>query len=328
MIDFDRHRRLRNHQGIRAMVRETRVNTDQLMLPLFVKHGEGRDALDAMPGVEHLSIDALRREIHELSELGVRSVLLFGLPKTKDDLSSEAYAEEGIVQQGIRAIKEENKDIVVATDVCLCAYNPAGHCGIVRGEEIVNDESLSLLAKTARSHAQAGADLIAPSDMMDGRIAAIREALDQASYQNTPILSYSVKYASAFYGPFREAAHSAPSFGDRRSYQMDPSNVREAFREAESDLAEGADMLMVKPAMPYLDVVRALKEQYDVPLAAYHVSGEYAMIKAAAQRGWVDEEAIVMETMTSLTRAGADILITYFSKDVARILQRDHGNRR
>jgi len=318
---FDRHRRLRGHAGLRAMVRETRVAREQLMYPLFVTHEAGRHPVSSMPGVDHLGIEEWRREIVTLSELGVPAVILFGLPATKDDLSSEAYAPEGIVQQAIRVAKQENPQLLIATDVCLCQYNPSGHCGIVRGQEILNDESLDLIAQTALSHAQAGADVVAPSDMMDGRIAAIRARLDAHGYVQTPVLSYAVKYASAFYGPFREAAHSAPQFGDRKTYQMDPGNVREALREAESDLAEGADMLMVKPAMAYMDVLRALRDRFDVPLATYNVSGEYAMVKAAALRGWIDERAIVMEMMTGLKRAGADILITYFAKDVARYLR-------
>jgi porphobilinogen synthase len=320
-IQFDRHRRLRSHPVLRDLVRETRLDVEDLMYPLFVTHDAGRHPVLSMPGVEHLSMDEFRREVLTLSELGVQSVLLFGLPAFKDELSSEAYADDGIVQQAIRAAKEENPRLLVATDVCLCQYNPAGHCGIVHGDHIDNDESLELLANTALSHVSAGADIVAPSDMMDGRIAAIRATLDTHGFVETPILSYSVKYASAFYGPFREAAHSAPSFGDRKTYQMDPANVREALLEAASDMKEGADMLMVKPALAYLDVIRALREQFSVPIAAYNVSGEYAMIKAAAAQGWIDEQAVVMEMLTGMKRAGADILITYFAKDVARYLQ-------
>lgn len=320
-IQFDRHRRLRSHPVLRDLVRETRLDVEDLMYPLFVTHDAGRHPVLSMPGVEHLSMDEFRREVLTLSELGVQSVLLFGLPAIKDELSSEAYADDGIVQQAIRAAKEENPRLLVATDVCLCQYNPAGHCGIVHGDHIDNDESLALLANTALSHVSAGADIVAPSDMMDGRIAAIRATLDTHGFVETPILSYSVKYASAFYGPFREAAHSAPSFGDRKTYQMDPANVREALLEATSDMKEGADMLMVKPALAYLDVIRALREQFSVPIAAYNVSGEYAMIKAAAAQGWIDEQAVVMEMLTGMKRAGADILITYFAKDVARYLQ-------
>lgn len=320
-VSFDRHRRLRSHPALREMVRETRLHVADFMYPMFVMHEAGRAPVLSMPGVEHMGFDEFRREIHALSELGVHSILLFGLPAVKDDLSSEAYAQDGIVQRAIRAAKEENPRLLVATDVCLCAYNPAGHCGIVHGDRIVNDVSLELLANTALSHARAGADLVAPSDMMDGRIAAIRTTLDTNGYVETPILSYSVKYASAFYGPFREAAHSAPSFGDRKTYQMDPANAREALLEAASDLDEGADMLMVKPALAYMDVIRALREEFAVPIAAYNVSGEYAMVKAAAQQGWIDERAVVMEMLTGMKRAGADILITYFAKDAARYIK-------
>ncbi|MFD2169030.1 porphobilinogen synthase [Tumebacillus lipolyticus] len=321
-LEFQRHRRLRNSAGMRAMVRENYVSTNDLIHPLFVVEGNDvKREIPSMPGVFHFSLDQFRREVNEVSELGIPSIILFGIPDHKDDCSSQAYAEEGIVQQAIRAAKEENPDLVITTDVCLCQYNPAGHCGIVENGEIVNDPSLELLAKTALSHAQAGADLIAPSDMMDGRIAAIRHTLDQNGYQNIPVLSYAVKYASAFYGPFRDAAHSAPSFGDRKTYQMDPANGREAMREAESDVMEGADMLMVKPALAYMDIIRQLRDRYDLPIVAYNVSAEYAMVKAAAQNGWIDERAVVMETMTGFKRAGADLILTYFSKDIARYLK-------
>ncbi len=320
-LHFDRHRRIRNHPVLRDMVRETRVLTSDFMYPLFVTHDEGRHPVLSMPGVDHLSLEELKRETETLSELGVPAMMIFGIPAIKDDLSSEAYAENGIVQQAIQAVKQENSRMFVATDVCLCQYNPAGHCGVVHDDQILNDESLELLAKTALSHVQAGADLVAPSDMMDGRVAAIRTKLDKEGFVQTPIMSYAVKYASAFYGPFREAAHSTPAFGDRRTYQMDPANVREAMREARSDVAEGADILMVKPALAYMDVMRAVKESFDLPLAAYNVSGEYAMVKAAAQQGWIDEQAVVMEMMTGLKRAGAEILISYFAKDVARYLR-------
>lgn len=322
MANFRRHRRLRQTPGLRAVFRETRLAVDRLMYPLFAVHGRGvREPVSSMPGVEHLSIDELRREAVELAELGIRSVLLFGVPAHKDEWSSEAYAEDGIVQQAVRAVKEEVPEMVVATDVCLCQYNPAGHCGLVRDGEILNDETLPLLAKTAVSHAAAGADLVAPSDMMDGRVKAIREALDEKGFSNVPIMSYSVKYASAFYGPFREAAHSAPQFGDRKTHQMDPANRREAIREAQSDLEEGADILMVKPAMAYMDIIRDLRERFDVPVAAYQVSGEYSMIKAAGRAGWIDERAVVLESLVGLQRAGADVVITYFAKDVARWLR-------
>ncbi|MBX6394952.1 MAG: porphobilinogen synthase [Alicyclobacillaceae bacterium] len=319
MAEFRRHRRLRWTAGMRNLWRETRLSVDALMYPLFVVHGTGvREPIGAMPGVEHLSVDELRREVSELAELGVRSILLFGIPAHKDEMSSEAYAEDGIVQQAVRAVKEEVPEMVVATDVCLCQYNPAGHCGLVRDGVILNDETLPLLAKTAVSHAAAGADLVAPSDMMDGRVRAIREALDAEGFSHVPVMSYSVKYASAFYGPFREAAHSAPQFGDRKTHQMDPANRREAIREAQSDLDEGADILMVKPAMAYMDVIRDLRERFDVPVAAYQVSGEYSMIKAAGQMGWIDEQAVALESLVGLQRAGADVIITYFAKDVAR----------
>ncbi|MCY0893085.1 MAG: porphobilinogen synthase [Acidibacillus sp.] len=320
-LHFDRHRRLRNHSVLRGMVRETRVLASDFMYPLFVTHDDGRHPILSMPGVDHLSLEELRRETNVLSELGVPSMMIFGIPAVKDDVSSEAYAENGIVQQAIQVVKSENPHMLVATDVCLCQYNPAGHCGLVHGDQILNDESLVLLAQTALSHVQAGADLVAPSDMMDGRVAAIRAKLDEAGYVQTPIMSYAVKYASAFYGPFREAAHSAPAFGDRRTYQMDPANVREAIREARSDVTEGADILMVKPAMAYMDVIRAVKDSFDLPLAAYNVSGEYAMVKAAALQGWIDERAVVMEMMTGFKRAGAEIIISYFAKDVARYLR-------
>lgn len=324
-MDFDRHRRLRSSAGLRTLVRENRLHKDDLMLPIFVTHASGREPIAAMPGVDHIGLDALAREVEEISELGLRSLMIFGLPAKKDDQSSEAYADDGIVQQAVRLVKRENPALVVATDVCLCQYNPTGHCGIVKGGVIVNDESLELIAATALSHAHAGADIVAPSDMMDGRVATIRAALDDAGLVHTAILSYSVKYASAFYGPFREAAHSTPAFGDRRTYQMDPANVREALREAATDLAEGADMLMVKPAMPYMDVIRVLRETYDAPVAAYNVSGEYSMIKAAAGHGWIDERAAVLELLTGFRRAGADLVVTYFAKDAARYLREEEG---
>lgn len=317
--EFSRHRRLRRSAGIRSMVRETVLNKSDLIYPLYAVHGQGvKEEIKSMPGVYHFSIDMLRREIAEVSEAGIESVLLFGVPAHKDDLSSEAYADNGIVQQAVRAVKEENPNLTVITDVCLCAYNPAGHCGIVHEEHILNDPSLELLTKTAVSHAQAGADIIAPSDMMDGRIAAMRTGLDEAGYLDIPIMSYSVKYASAYYGPFREAANSAPAFGDRKTYQMDPANAREALREAMSDVEEGADFLMVKPALAYMDVIRQLRDNFDLPIVSYNVSGEYAMVKAAAQNGWIDEKSIVLETLTGLKRAGSDLIITYHAKDAAR----------
>lgn len=320
--DFQRLRRLRRSAGIRSLVRETELNVQDFIYPLFAAHGRGvKEEIGSMPGVYHFSIDMLRREMEEVSQAGIGAVLLFGVPAHKDDLSSEAYAEEGIVQQAVRAVKEENPDLTVITDVCLCAYNPAGHCGIVRDGQILNDPTLELLAKTAISHAQAGADIIAPSDMMDGRIAALRAGLDQAGFLDLPIMSYSVKYASSFYGPFRDAAHSAPSFGDRKTYQMDPANAREALREAAADVEEGADFLMVKPALAYMDIIRQLRDNFDLPIVSYNVSGEYSMIKAAARNGWVDEQRIVLELLTGLKRAGSDLIITYHAKEAARWLK-------
>ncbi|MBL0387123.1 porphobilinogen synthase [Tumebacillus sp. ITR2] len=324
LFDFQRHRRLRRSAGIRAMVRENHLSVNDMLYPVFAVEGEGiKQEIRSMPGVYHFSLDKLKIEIQEVVDLGIPSVILFGVPSHKDECSSEAYSENGIVQQAIRMIKADHPDLVVITDVCLCQYNPAGHCGIVDAESgnILNDPSLELIAKTALSHVQAGADIVAPSDMMDGRIAAIRHLLDENGYTDIPIMSYSVKYASAYYGPFREAAHSAPAFGDRKTYQMDPANSREALREADSDVVEGADFLMVKPALAYLDILRQLRDRYDLPIVAYNVSGEYAMIKAAAQNGWVDEKAIVMETLLGMKRAGADIIMTYFAKDVARYLK-------
>lgn len=325
---FHRHRRLRSSSGLRALVREHSVGIDDLVYPMFVEEGiSGKDEISAMPGVHHYGQDEFRREIARLSELGLKSIILFGIPLEKDYLSTTAYAENGIVQQAIRAAKEENPELIVMTDVCLCQYNPAGHCGLIRDGQVVNDESLGLIAKTALSHAQAGADVVAPSDMMDGRVAAIRSKLDDNDLTNVVILSYAVKYSSAFYGPFREAAHSAPSFGDRKTYQMDPANAREALREAKSDVLEGADMLMVKPALSYLDVTHRLRENFDQPIATYNVSAEYSMVKAAAQRGWIDERSTVMEMMTSFKRAGADLILSYHAPDVIRFVREEFGLR-
>jgi len=324
MSQFRRHRRLRRTPYLRDLVREHRVHADDLVYPMFVEEGlRGTSPIQSMPGVSRYGLDALRREITSLSELGLKSVILFGIPREKDEFSSSAYHEHGVVQEAIRAIKAENPDLVVITDVCLCEYNPLGQCGLVRDGKIVNDPTLELLAKTAVSHAQAGADIVAPSDMMDGRVAAIREALDAHGYEDVIVLSYAVKYASSFYGPFREAADSAPQFGDRKSYQMDPANGREAMREARSDLEEGADMLMVKPALAYMDVTARLRAALDVPIATYNVSGEYSMVKAAAQHGWIDEKAVVMEMMTSFKRAGADLILTYHAPDVLRWLREE-----
>jgi porphobilinogen synthase len=303
------------------MVRETRLTRDDFVLPLFVCPGSGvRREISSMPGVYNLSIDETTKEVSEAFDKGVRSVILFGLPESKDELASGAYAEDGIVQRAIRAIRQSTPDVLIMADTCLCEYTSHGHCGVVRGREVVNDESLELLARTAVSQAAAGADVVAPSAMMDGQVGAIREALDETGFDNTAIMAYAVKYASGLYGPFREAAQSAPEFGDRRAYQMDPPNAREAMREAELDAAEGADILMVKPATIYLDVLRMVRDSFDLPLAAYHVSGEYALIKAAAQKGWIDEERVMLETLTSIKRAGADIILTYYARDAIRAL--------
>jgi porphobilinogen synthase len=315
----ERPRRLRRTERLRAMVRETRVTPESLVYPLFVTPGEGlRREIPSLPGCFHLSVDEAAREAQAVEALGIGGVILFGLPVAKDPVGSEGYAEDGVVQKAVRAIRAACRDLLVITDVCLCEYTSHGHCGVVADGEVRNDPTLDLLARMAVSHARAGAHIVAPSDMMDGRVAAIRRALDGAGHLETPILSYAAKYASAFYGPFRDAADSAPQFGDRRGYQMDPANVREALREVRLDIEEGADMVMVKPALPYLDVIRAVKEATDRPVAAYNVSGEYAMVKAAAARGWVDEVLIVKETLTSIRRAGADVILTYHAKDFAK----------
>jgi len=306
---------------MRRLVRETRFDPAQLVLPLFVCPGEGvRRPISSMPPHCQLSIDSAVEECREVASLGLGGVILFGLPESKDEEASGAYAEEGIVQEAIRAIRREFRDLLIITDVCNCEYTSHGHCGKVVGETIDNDATLDWLAKTSVSHARAGADIVAPSDMMDGRVAAIRQALDADGFSGTPILSYAAKFASVFYGPFREAAESTPQFGDRRSYQMDPANGREAMREIELDLGEGADMIMIKPAMPYLDLIRMARDRYDVPLGAYQVSGEYSMIMAAARNGWLDEERAMMESLTSIRRAGADFILTYFAKPAARLL--------
>jgi porphobilinogen synthase len=300
------------------MVRETHPGTEHLVYPLFVAPGRGlRREISSLPGCFHLSADEAAREAEEVERLGIGGVILFGLPETKDPLGSEGYAEDGVVQKAVRAIRAACPELVVMTDVCLCEYTSHGHCGVVEDGDVKNDPTLELLARMAVSHARAGAHVLAPSDMMDGRVGAIRAALDADGFSDLPILSYAAKYASAFYGPFREAADSAPQFGDRRGYQMDPANVREALREVRLDLEEGADIVMVKPAMPYLDVIRAVRERFDRPVAAYNVSGEYAMVKAAAERGWVDEKRVVGETLTAIRRAGADIILTYHAKDFA-----------
>ena len=319
-----RMRRLRRSDTLRAMVRETRLAPTDFIYPIFVTHGRGvRDPIASMPGQSRLSVDQLAREAAELSSLDIPAILLFGLPASKDAQGSEAWAADGIIQQAVRELKDADPELVVITDVCLCEYTDHGHCGLVDDQgRVINDASVELLAQTALSQAEAGADIIAPSDMMDGRIGVIREALDESGFEELTLLSYAAKFASAFYGPFREAADSAPAFGDRRAYQMDPANGREALRAIERDLAEGADMVMVKPALAWLDVVRDARLRFDVPLAAYNVSGEYAMVKAAAANGWIDEERIVLETLTGIRRAGADLILTYHAKDAARWLAR------
>ncbi|MGE5315894.1 MAG: porphobilinogen synthase [Acidobacteriota bacterium] len=321
---FKRLRRLRMTDAFRSMVRETELAVTDFIYPMFVVPGTNyRHEIGSMPGVFQLSVDELVRECADVYALGIPGVILFGIPEHKDEVGSGAYAENGIVQQAIRAIKKEVPKLVVVTDVCLCEYTSHGHCGIVRGDEIVNDESIVLLAKEALSHAEAGADMIAPSDMFDGRIGAIRQILDDHKFHNIPVMSYAAKYASGFYGPFREAAESTPAFGDRRSHQMDPANSDEALREVEQDILEGADIVMVKPALSYLDVIRRVKDRFAMPTAAYNVSGEYSMIKAGARLGWIDEERVMMETLVSMKRAGADIILTYFAKDAARFLQKN-----
>jgi porphobilinogen synthase len=304
------------------MVRETRLTVDAFVMPFFVVHGrQVRREISSMPGNYQLSVDELVKEVKETAALGIPGVILFGLPATKDAVASEAYAKDGIVQQAIRAIKDSVSDLVVISDVCLCEYTSHGHCGVVEEGRVKNDPSLELLARTAVSHANAGADMVAPSDMMDGRVGAIREALDEAGYEETPILAYAAKYASGFYGPFREAAESTPQFGDRRSYQMDPANADEALREVALDLEEGADMIMVKPALAYLDILWRVKAEFGVPVAAYNVSGEFAMVKAAARLGWLEEERVMLEMLTAIKRAGADLILTYFARDAARVLR-------
>ena len=321
-----RPRRLREKPLLRKMVRETALTVDDLVYPLFVVHGRGiREEIGAMPGQFQLSIDELAKEAKDVAGLGVPAILLFGIPEEKDPRGSEAYAEDGIIQQAVRAVKDTVPDLLVMTDVCLCEYTSHGHCGVVEDGVVKNDRTLELIARTAVSHAEAGADMVAPSDMMDGRVGAIREALDEASLVETPIMAYSAKYASCFYGPFREAAQSTPQFGDRRSYQMDPANGLEAMREIALDVDEGADIVMVKPALPYLDIISRAKAEFGLPLAAYSVSGEYAMIRAAGRLGWLDEQRAMMEALVSIKRAGADIVITYFAKDAVRAMERGVG---
>ena len=316
-----RPRRLRRNEAFRRMIRETRLSVDDLMLPLFAVGGKGvQNPIPSMPGQYQLSIDRLTAVAKEAFELGIPAVILFGIPDKKDPLGTQAYAVQGIVQRAIQNLKEAVPDLIVTSDVCLCEYTSHGHCGVVTGQTVDNDATLDLLARTALSHAEAGADMVAPSDMMDGRVAEIREALDENGYSQIPIMSYAAKYCSAYYGPFRDAADSAPKFGDRRSYQMDPANAREAVREVTMDVEEGADIIMVKPALAYLDIIQRVRDEIDLPLAAYNVSGEYAMIKAAQQMGWLDGTRVMMETLTAIKRAGADIILTYFAIEAAKAL--------
>jgi porphobilinogen synthase len=316
---LNRPRRLRRTENLRALVRETRLAPEDFILPLFACAGKNvRREIASMPGVHNLSVDEIAKEAAAASALGVQGIILFGLPEAKDETGTGAYHEQGIVQQAVRAVRESAPELVIMTDTCLCEYTSHGHCGVVRDGEVLNDPSLELLARTAVSQAEAGADVVAPSAMMDGQVGVIRDALDDAGFDQVVILAYAVKYASGFYGPFREAADSAPAFGDRRAYQMDVANVREAMYEAELDYAEGADILMVKPATCYLDILKTLREQFDLPMAAYHVSGEYSMIKAAARNGWIDEQRVMMETLTSIKRAGADIILTYYAREAVK----------
>lgn len=320
-MSFDRHRRLRNTAGMRNLVRETQLQASDFIYPLFIVEGEGKkQEIPSMPGVFHYSLDKLQEEIEEVVSLGIQSVIVFGVPDHKDEIGTQAYHECGIVQQGIRKIKEWAPGLVIIADTCLCQYTDHGHCGVIKDGVVDNDPSLELLVKTAISQAQAGADIIAPSNMMDGFVAAIRAGLDESGFAHIPIMSYAVKYASSFYGPFRDAAHSTPQFGDRKTYQMDPANMREALREAASDVNEGADFLMVKPAMAYMDIIRLVRDQFDLPVVAYNVSGEYSMIKAAAANGWLDEKSVALELLIGFKRAGADLILTYFAKDAVRWL--------
>ena len=324
MVSFPemRMRRVRELEPVRSLIRETRLSASSFIYPLFVTHGQGvRQPIEPMPGCYHFSLDMLAEEVGQVAELGIPGVLLFGLPAEKDPLGTGAYDPEGIIQEAIKVIKQAAPQLLVVTDVCLCEYTDHGHCGVIENGKVDNDQTLELLARSALAQVQAGADLVAPSAMMDGQVRAIREALDRAGEQNVPIMGYAAKYASSFYGPFRVAADSTPQFGDRRSYQMDPANRRMAMREIETDIAEGADIVMVKPALAYLDVIRQARDRFDYPLAAYNVSGEYSMVKAASQRGWVDEKGVTLELLTSIQRAGADIIITYHAKEAARWLQ-------
>lgn len=318
-----RPRRLRANETIRRMVRETTLSPDNFIHPMFVTHGKGvRKEISSMPGNYQQSIENLVKDCEEVQGLGIPAVILFGIPEHKDELGTEAYSDEGIVQHAIKAIKNKLPDLLVITDVCMCEYTSHGHCGVIKNGMVQNDATLELLAKEALSHAKAGADMVAPSDMMDGRVGAIREALDDSGFENIPIMAYAAKYASGFYGPFREAAESTPQFGDRRSYQMDPANGREALREVELDIEEGADIVMVKPALSYLDIISRVKQEFNMPVAAYNVSGEYSMVKAAAKLGWIDGDRVMMEILTSIKRAGADMILTYHAKEAAKLLNK------
>ncbi|MBA4367194.1 MAG: porphobilinogen synthase [Desulfobacterium sp.] len=317
-----RPRRMRQSEAFRRMIRETVLTVDDLILPLFAIDGKGvQNPISSMPGHFQFSIDNLIKTAKEAENLGIPAIMLFGVPSKKDALATSAYAKDGIVQKAVKALKDKLSNMVIITDVCLCQYMDHGHCGFVQGNSIDNDASLDLLARTALSHAKAGADMVAPSDMMDGRVAEIREILDENNFSNTPIMSYSAKYCSAYYGPFRQAAHSAPQFGDRRTYQMDPANALEAIREATMDIEEGADIIMIKPALSYLDIIYRIREEIDLPVAAYNVSGEYAMVKAADKMGWIDGKKVMMETLTSIKRAGADMILTYFAMEAAELLK-------
>lgn len=317
----NRMRRLRKNENLRRMVRETRLSIDNLIYPIFVTFGNGvKDEISSMPGNYRFSVDRITQEVKEVHNLGIPAIILFGIPEHKDDVGSEAYNKCGVVQDAIRAVKADIPEIIIITDVCIDEYTSHGHCGLVKGDEILNDPTLELLSKMALTHVEAGADMVAPSDMMDGRVGAIRKTLDEHQFHDIPIMAYSAKYASAFYGPFREAADSSPKFGDRKSYQMDPPNSREAMREISLDIEEGADIVMVKPALAYLDIIHKVKNTFDLPVAAYSVSGEFSLIKAAGLKGWVDEERVMMETLVSIKRAGADMILTYFAKEAARIL--------
>jgi len=319
---MNRTRRLRTTGGIRSLVRENQLKVDDLIYPIFIEEGKGiKKEIESMPGIFRFSLDILPEELDAVMELGIRAIILFGIPDSKDEIGSETWNDQGIIQKSIRFIKKHYPELYVITDVCFCEYTSHGHCGIVHNNDVDNDATLKNLSKQAISHARAGADMVAPSGMMDGMIRTLRESLDKEGYYQLPIMSYAVKYSSSYYGPFRDAADSAPSFGDRRTYQMDPANRREAFREADFDKEEGADILMVKPALSYLDIIRDLKNNYNLPIACYNVSGEYAMIKAAGEKGWIDERKVMMESLLSMKRAGADLIITYFAKEVARLLR-------